>query len=189
MRRRRAAVLSLVALALGVGALALPIASGEPAAPARPTSWSDEQKVDAKPVVRNMQEHGRSAPLKTIATRYAERQPDYAYVPSDGVSGAPTRSPSTTSAVPAPSQVFEGIANTTFVAPPDPTGEVSPTQYVEAVNADDGAFMAVFSRDGEELAPPFRMERLWEKGSFCRKNGQGDPIVNYDQFVDRWIVT
>jgi hypothetical protein len=187
MRRSQAGVLSLVALAVAVGAVALPIASGEPARPAGPTRWTADQSVAAEPVVRNMEEHGRRIPLKTIAKRYERRVQDLAYVPSE--SPPQRRAPSGASAVPGPSQVFEGIANTTLVAPPDPTGEVSPTQYMEAVNADDGAFMAVFDRAGNELAPVFKMERLWEKGSFCRKNGQGDPIVNYDQFADRWIVT
>jgi hypothetical protein len=189
MRRTRAGVFALVALALGVGAIALPMASGEPAAPAGPTTWTADQQVNARPVVRTMEEQGRTIPLKTIARRYNARQLDLARVPSKASHSRRPSGPTSTTSVPRPSQVFEGIANTTFVAPPDPTGEVSPTQYVEAVNADDGAFMAVFDRTGDVLAEPFKMERLWEKGSFCRKNGQGDPIVNYDQYADRWIVT
>jgi hypothetical protein len=190
MKRTRAAVFSLVALAIALGAVALPMASGEPTGPTRPTSWTKSQKLDAKPVVHHMKEQGRSATLKTLAKRYVAQNPKrIEYVPRDGAAQRGPSRPTSATAMPGPSQVFDGIANETLVAPPDPTGDISRTQYMEAVNSDNGSLVAVFDRSGDVISPPFRMENLWKKKSFCGKNGQGDPIVQYDQMADRWIVT
>jgi hypothetical protein len=133
-----------------------------------------------------MQEVGRDKSLKQISRRYVARHPNrIESVPST----SHARRPAAPAAGLSSATVFEGISNETLVAPPDPTGDISPTQYVESVNSDDGALVAVFDRNGGVQAKPFRMERLWDKGSQCGDNGQGDPIVQYDQFAGRWILT
>ena len=184
MRGPRTAVLSLVALAFGVGALALPIASGEPAGPARPTAWTDDQKIDAKPVVRKMEEQGRRVSLKTISRRYSARQADLAHVPSSASLRRGPTTPSSTTAVPEPSRVFEG-SGTPPRRPYGSDGEVLPA-YVEAVNTHDGAFMAC-SIAGEVLAEPAE-ERLWEKWSFAQKAGGPIALRQVRREVDRHAV-
>jgi hypothetical protein len=167
------------------------MAFGGPGPHMRPSSWTARQELDVDPVVRHSKMQGRDATLKTIARRFVARNSErFEHVPRDGLASqrGPSR-PTSTNAMPGPLRVFDGISNKSFLAPPDPTGDISPTQYMQAVNGDDGAVVAVFDRSGEAIAPPFLMEKLWKKKSFCGKNGQGDPIVQYDQMADRWIVT
>ena len=184
MRRRRTALLVLLASVVAAGVVALPDASGVPARVTPRDLW--HHKLDVKPVVTKSKEVGRDQTLRSLARRYALKHPNRTeYVPS----AEHARRPTTTQAGLTPASVFEGISNSTQVAPPDPTGDVSATQYVEAVNSDNGAVVSVFDRSGSVLAPPFRMEKLWNKGNYCRDNGQGDPIVQYDQFAQRWVLT
>jgi hypothetical protein len=175
----------LLALVAVTAAFALPNAFGEPSTKAASHSWAPETKLDLTPKVRNLQEVGRDKSLRTIARQYIARHPNRTEsVPSTSFSRRPSAPAALSSAT-----VFEGISNSTLVAPPDPTGDISTTQYVESVNSDNGALVSVFNRNGSVAEGPFRMEKLWNKGDQCRENGQGDPIVQYDQLADRWILT
>jgi hypothetical protein len=175
-------LLALIAL---VAAFALPNAFGETATGRASHSWAPEKKLDLTPKIRYSNEIGRDKSLRTIARQYIARHPNRTeYVPATTHSRRPSAPAALSSA-----SVFDGISNDTIVAPPDPTGDISTTQYVESVNSDNGALVAVFDRSGRVLEGPFRMERLWNKGDQCRENGQGDPIVQYDQLADRWILT
>jgi hypothetical protein len=88
---------------------------------------------------------------------------------------------------------FEGLGNqdnfNVFggrVNPPDPNGEVGPNHYVEMINVVFG----VFSKTGTLLLGPVDTGSLWAGFPIdeCTEPS-GDPIVVYDQFVDRWILT
>jgi hypothetical protein len=88
---------------------------------------------------------------------------------------------------------FEGLSNQNNfnllarrVNPPDPVGDVGPNHYVEMVNI----VFAVFSKTGARLAGPLALGSLWAGFPIteCADNS-GDPIVIYDQFADRWILT
>ena len=185
MRGHKKSLLALLAVATAAG-LALPNAFGEPATPARSSSWGPDKKLNLSPVVRDMPELGRDKTLAAVARRYIQRHPHR----TESVPGqAPARAPEAPTAGLSSATVFQGISNSTLVAPPDPTGDISSTQYVESVNSDNGALVSVFDRNGGVLAGPFRMEKLWNKGNQCRENGQGDPIVQYDQMAGRWILT
>jgi len=72
-------------------------------------------------------------------------------------------------------------------SPPDPTGAVGATQYVQWVNTS----YAVFDKNtGELLAGPNRGNRLWEGfGGGCEANNNGDPMVVYDKLADRWVLS
>ena len=185
MRGQRKALLALLAVITAAG-LALPNAFGESPATSRSRAWGADEKLDATPIVRKMGEIGRDKTLRTIARQDVARHPNRTEsVPST----QPARGPQTVQAGLTAANTFQGISNTTLVAPPDPTGDISPTQYVESVNSDNGAIVSVFDRNGAVEAGPFRMEKLWNKGNQCRDNGQGDPIVQYDQMARRWILT
>ena len=108
---------------------------------------------------------------------------------------APTASFSTlsTTAIPGTIANFEGISNQDNfnllggrVNPPDPVGDVGPNHYVEMANL---AF-AVYSKQGNLLLGPLTLGSLWQNFSVpdCANNA-GDPIVVYDQFADRWILS
>lgn len=88
---------------------------------------------------------------------------------------------------------FEGINNSDNfnlfgfrVNPPDPVGDVGRNHYVEMVNL---AF-AVYDKQGNLLLGPLAIGDLWAgfEVEDCT-DPSGDPIVLYDQLVNRWILT
>ena len=96
-------------------------------------------------------------------------------------------------AISAPLANFEGLSNQDNfnllggrVNPPDPVGDVGPNHYVEMINL---AF-AVYDKQGNRLLGPLTLGSLWQNFSVphCANNA-GDPIVVYDQFVDRWLLS
>jgi hypothetical protein len=96
-------------------------------------------------------------------------------------------------AIPSPMANFEGVSNVDNAAvwgfrvnPPDPMGDVGPNHYVELINL----VLGIYSKSGALLAGPTRIGDLWAGFpiSDCT-DGSGDPVVLYDQFVDRWILS
>jgi hypothetical protein len=88
---------------------------------------------------------------------------------------------------------FEGLSNLDNfnlfgfrVNPPDPVGDVGPTHYVEMINL----AVAVFDKQGNRLAGPIAIGDLWAGFPVedCA-DPSGDPIVLYDQLVNRWILS
>jgi hypothetical protein len=97
------------------------------------------------------------------------------------------------SAIPGTLANFEGLSNqdnfNVFgfrVNPPDPVGDVGPNHYVEMINL----VFAVYSKTGTLLLGPVDTGTLWSDFPIedCT-DPSGDPIVVYDQIVDRWILT
>ena len=64
--------------------------------------------------------------------------------------------------------------------PTDPTGAAGPNHYVVAYNS---AFK-IFDKQGNVLIPDTSLSVI-----FTGTNDDGDPIVLYDQFADRFIIT
>jgi hypothetical protein len=98
--------------------------------------------------------------------------------------------------IPAPaSPPFEGISNQDNanhpaigfrVLPPDTVGDVGPNHYVQAVNL----LFRVFDKSGNPLTPTQPISVLFAAlGPPCSNTDDGDPIVLYDSFADRWIIT
>jgi hypothetical protein len=91
--------------------------------------------------------------------------------------------------VAAPLGSFTGLKMSDLSAgyvPPDPVGDVGPTQYMQAVNGG----LAVFSKDGQNLTGPINDSSFWSGLSGCEPTltrGLTDPTVNYDQFDNRWV--
>ena len=88
---------------------------------------------------------------------------------------------------------FEGLSNqdnfNVFgfrVNPPDPVGDVGPNHYVEMINL----VFAVYSKTGTKLLGPLDTGILWDGFPIedCT-DPSGDPIVVYDQFADRWLLS
>jgi hypothetical protein len=112
-----------------------------------------------------------------------------ATLPGDGA----VQSAVTAASIPAPLANFEGLSNqdnfNVFgfrVNPPDPNGDVGPNHYVEMINL----VFAVYSKSGALLLGPVDTGSLWAGFAIdeCTEPS-GDPIVMYDQFADRWILT
>jgi len=96
-------------------------------------------------------------------------------------------------AIPAPLANFEGMSNQNKfdvfgfrVNPPDPVGDVGPNHYVEMVNL----VFAIYDKAGNKLLGPVDSGTLWAGFAIpdCTEPS-GDPIVLYDQLVDRWLLT
>jgi hypothetical protein len=82
------------------------------------------------------------------------------------------------------------------VAPPDTTGDVGPNHYVQWVNLRYSIY--TLTRDGSNnitgfnLVPGFPKQGnvVWQGfGGRCQSDNDGDPIVQYDQLADRWVLT
>src|SRR5215467_5374267 len=72
-------------------------------------------------------------------------------------------------------------------APPDTNGEVGTSQYVQIVNE---GFQVFDKTTGGSLLGPSGITTLWSGfGGVCETNGNGDPVVMYDQLADRWVIT
>lgn len=82
------------------------------------------------------------------------------------------------------------------VAPPDTTGDVGPNHYVQWVNLRYSIYTLVRGVNNEITAfvPvagfPKQGNVVWQGfGGRCESDNDGDPIVQYDQLADRWILT
>ncbi|HET6892986.1 MAG TPA: hypothetical protein VFH31_17910 [Pyrinomonadaceae bacterium] len=81
------------------------------------------------------------------------------------------------------------------VAPPDTTGDVGPNHYVQWVNLRYSIY--TLTRNAGEitafnLVPGFPKQGnvVWQGfGGRCQTDNSGDPIVQYDQLADRWVLT
>lgn len=72
--------------------------------------------------------------------------------------------------------------------PPDTVGDVGPNHYIQAINTS----LAVFNKTGGAAIASFSFNTFMSAGAFgnlCDTNNFGDPIVLYDSFEDRWIIT
>ena len=93
-------------------------------------------------------------------------------------------------AIPSPVLTFDGIGFPGVgcnCAPPDTDGEVGQTQYVQMVNKG----LQVFDKStGASVFGPVDIATIWSGfGGLCQTNGNGDPIVLYDQLANRWVVS
>jgi hypothetical protein len=99
----------------------------------------------------------------------------------------------TSPAMSPPTLSFDGLSSTdNFTAygfrvmPPDPTGDVGPNHYVQAVNL----LVRVYDKAGNALVPPFKMSALFAPlGTLCAARNDGDPIALYDPLADRWLLS
>lgn len=90
-------------------------------------------------------------------------------------------------AMPATIVSFNGFANSCGgCAPPDPCGDVGPNHYLAMANST----LAVYDKTGGVLLSPRNINTLWSGfGGACQTENAGDPVVLYDQFADRWLVS
>ncbi len=74
---------------------------------------------------------------------------------------------------------FEGTDDAAF-DPPDPNGAVSANYYVQGINI----MYTVFDKTGKIILPAKDLDSLW-KGD----PDDGDVVVLYDKFADRWFLS
>jgi uncharacterized repeat protein (TIGR01451 family) len=121
-----------------------------------------------------------------------EREPP-AVTPIELPGGPGVTSPSVPGrSAPAPSTLtnFDGLDFATWGAghPPDTNGDIGPTYYIETVNTSIG----IYRKSDQVRVAAFTFNTFMSQGSFgnlCDTNNFGDPVVLYDTFEDRWIIT
>ncbi len=93
-------------------------------------------------------------------------------------------------AMPGTSLNFDGIpfpGVSCNCAPPDTNGQVGSTQYVQIVNE---GFQVFDKSTGGSVFGPAAISTLWSGfGGVCQSNGDGDPVVLYDQIANRWVIS
>lgn len=145
-------------------------------------------QFDVSPPLRTMLKAPISGALRAPAIR-ADDFPtglEWLYTPGkqgidlivQGSAGVPN--------IPAPLVSFNAQNNISGVNPPDPAGEVGLNHYVAMSNL----HFQVFSKTGVALTQPAATNSVWSGfGGACQTENSGDPIVLYDQFADRWLLT
>jgi hypothetical protein len=93
-------------------------------------------------------------------------------------------------AAPTPNITFAGLDFNTWGAghPPDTNGDVGPNHYIQTVNTSIGIYNKT---TGAQIAA-FTFDTFMSQGNFgnlCDTDNFGDPIVLYDTFEDRWIIS
>ncbi len=70
--------------------------------------------------------------------------------------------------------------------PPDPNGDIGPNHYVQMVNSR----FQIFTRAGVSVYGPSNINTLFANfGGPCQLENAGDPVILYDQFADRWLLS
>jgi hypothetical protein len=135
--------------------------------------------------------------LPQVAPEKFERpeveEPQIIPVPYPGTSSrmsATATTPISGTLAPPPSQGFEGLdfANWGAGHPPDTNGDVGPLYYIQTINTSVGIYN---KSDGSQVTA-FTFNALMSQGNFgnlCDTANFGDPVVLYDTFEDRWIIT
>jgi MYXO-CTERM domain-containing protein len=129
--------------------------------------------------------------------RHLPRQP-WGGTPS--IDATPWRAP--TANMPLALQNFAGQGNLhggpcgtgTCSAPPDTDGAVGPSHYVQIVNINGSAGIAIWDKSGALLSGPKHTNTLWTgysntDGNGCATRDDGDGVVLYDWLADRWLIT
>lgn len=76
-----------------------------------------------------------------------------------------------------PTANWQGTSGT--ASPPDPSGAAGPSHFVQAVNLR----YIVYNKTGTVLGGPYSLSSLWTGST-----NDGDPIVMYDKYADRWFI-
>jgi len=159
------------------------------------------------PVTQPVESQLKRASSKRFDLRFLPRTPppqqERAEMPAPGFNpvtvqgtvGTPDQSNTTFPATPAapappPLAVYEGLDRFNWGAgsPPDTNGDVGPNDFIQTVNTSIGIYR---KSDGFQEAA-FTFNTFMAQGNFgnlCDTNNFGDPIVLYDSFEDRWIIT
>src|SRR6478672_6489195 len=197
-------ILAAVVFVLTAAALVLlavsPPASAQPTTRPHPLTpkFSKAVAFDVSPALRSLPQVARPGmyPPNTVLEvrperrgsegREAHRVKPYS---ADGVLQMFNRTPT----IPAPVLTFEGLANQDNfnifgfrINPGDPNGEVGPNNYVEMINL----VFAVYDKAGNLQLGPVDTGTLWSGFAIpdCT-DPSGDPIVLYDQYMDRWLMS
>lgn len=133
----------------------------------------------------------KAVPVRALPADEEERDGDaFAGRTAPHVADPVVQSSPASPAMPAAGLNFDGIAFPGVAcncAPPDTNGEVGATQYVQSVNE---GYQVFDKATGASVYGPVGISTIWGGfGGVCETNGNGDPVVLYDQLAGRWLVS
>ena len=156
----------------------------------RPVTVGASVRNDTSIPLREM----KQKPIEFKPEREANENPKIPHshksAPDKVVQTSQTGSDIFTPNMPAADKSFDGIPFPGVgcnCAPPDTNGEVGATQYVQIVNE---GYQVFNKTTGGSLLGPSGIATVWSGfGGVCQNNGNGDPVVLYDQLANRWIIS
>lgn len=167
------------------------------ASAAQPSQGNVAQQPGSKFTVKAAEKFSESRPLRDIPPQVPQGEQALRVIHSDlplpetlssGGKVNDTVLQKTTGSIAAPSPIanFEGMINLNGFVPPDTTGDVGRTHYVQMVNS----MFQIFSKSGTSLYGPANINTLFTGlGGACEAENAGDPIVVYDSLADRWLLS
>ncbi|MDX6481376.1 MAG: hypothetical protein QOG85_1886 [Gaiellaceae bacterium] len=101
-----------------------------------------------------------------------------------------TASVQTNTASPSADSSFDGLDNANWGQghPPDENGDVGPTYYIQTINTSIG----IYNKSTGSRVAAFSFDTFMSQGNFgnlCDTDNFGDPVVLYDSYEDRWMIT
>lgn len=174
-------------LAMLLGAVALPLAAQGKPATAGPEISQGEHAVSVP--VRDLPTFTETPGFRIKPLRRTQPVPVTAPQPAGALQTSVTPAVATTAGL-----NFAGVGKGDYgfapnAAPPDTSGAVGATQYVQWVNES----FAVFDKTtGTLLNGPVAGNQLFQGlGAThpCAVNNDGDPIAQYDKLANRWVLT
>jgi len=183
------AIFALTLMFTGV----MTLASGTSKVPPKKGRFSPAVAFDVSPPLRDL---AKNKPPRQHGTDVDEIRPERGKVGKDrGFSGDKVRQNilPTPPVIPGTILNFEGMSNQDNfnifggrVNPPDPMGDVGKFNYVEMTNLTVG----MYDKAGNMQIGPFDIGALWSGFAVpdCT-DASGDPVVLYDQFTNRWLLT
>jgi len=176
-----------------IGVASLP-AFGAQAIKAPKPKFSDNVAFDVSPPLRELAAHRATPVLPQDDQGEVREENGPEAIDSDVYfPDAAVQNNVSPSAIPSTTVNFEGLSNQDNfnifggrVNPPDPVGDVGPNNYVEMTNLT----FAVYDKAGNRLLGPVDTGTLWDGFVVpdCT-DPSGDPVVLYDQFADRWLLS
>ncbi len=158
-----------------------PIAVGHPL---------EQHMTRASSVVLDLRRLPKTAPRKFERPEWEDPDVTPVELPGGPSVAPPTSAPARSAPAPSPSISFDGLDFATWGAghPPDTNGDVGPNYFIQSVNTSIG----VFDKSTGTRVAAFTFDTLMSQGHFgnlCDTDNFGDPVVLYDTFEDRWIIT
>ncbi len=80
---------------------------------------------------------------------------------------------------------YDGMGFTN-VSPADPTMTAGPNHIIQMINGSQGSYFRIWNKSGGNVVNQTYMYQLFATPGY---SGAGDPIVLYDQFADRYVMT
>src|SRR5258708_2321061 len=192
MRINKSPILDIAVAVLSSSTILFPAAATSQATSVKSPKFSNAVAFDVSPALRNLPATHRVSGLPSNFVQ--EIRPDRGPVAVDrGFSGDAAVQPQPGAAIPSTLANFARLSNQDNfniigfrVNPGEPNGAVGPNHYVEMINLVFG----VYSKTGTLLLGPVDTGMLWAGFAVpdCT-DPSGDPVVLYDQFMDRWLLS